>query len=189
MTRRRRARTLSHGLSPTRPSQAARRRSPLTSRARPAATSPVSVADRLRRRRVADARRLPSTGGTTTVAHIYDDDGTFTVRVTRHRHGGQRSQTQRSGDRGRAGASIASASRHRATTPATGADRDVHGDGDRWAGVTIRRYEWTFGDGSTQSTTTNDDFDTAYSSTGQKTREGAGDRVGRIRKARRSTRS
>jgi PKD repeat protein len=109
---------------------------------------------------------IASTGGTTTVAHTYRDDGTYTVSVT-VTDTANNTQTQDLLIEVAPAAPIAVSLTASDTTPATGEIVVFTATATAGTGVVIRRYEWTFGDGSTQSTTTNT-ISHSYGSAGQK---------------------
>jgi PKD domain-containing protein len=109
---------------------------------------------------------VASTGGTTTVAHKYGNDGTYTVTVSAT-DSANNTQTQQ--------LVISVAPRPPVTvsltastvTPTTGQIVVFTASASAGTGVTIQRYEWTLGDGSTQSTTANS-ISHSYGSAGQK---------------------
>jgi adhesin/invasin len=105
---------------------------------------------------------VPSTGGTTTVAHTYDEDGTYTVRVRAIDTAG-RAQSQDLVIAVQPGMTVALTASD--TTPATGQSVTFTAI---VTGGTATVYEWTFGDGSAQTTGTASTTHT-YNATGSKT--------------------
>jgi adhesin/invasin len=97
---------------------------------------------------------VPSTGGTTSVSHTYDDDGTFTVTVVVTDTAGNQ-QTQQLVIAVRAAPPIPLSLSVSDTTPAVGQLVVFTATATIPTGVTIVRYEWELGDGSTQSTSSN----------------------------------
>jgi Bacterial Ig-like domain (group 1)/PKD domain len=89
---------------------------------------------------------VPSTGGTTTVAHIYDEDGTYTVRVRVIDTAG-RTQSQDLVIAVQPGLAVTLTASD--TTPATG--QSVTFTAIVSGGIATN-YEWTFGDGSGDTT-------------------------------------
>ena len=109
---------------------------------------------------------VASTGGTTTVAHTYGSDGTYTVSVT-VTDTANNTQTQQLVIEVAPAAPIAVSLGASDSTPNTGQIVVFTATATGGTGVVIRRYEWTLGDGSTQSTTTNT-ISHSYGSAGQK---------------------
>jgi hypothetical protein len=109
---------------------------------------------------------VASTGGTTTVAHTYGNDGTYTVSVT-VTDTANNTQTQELVIEVAPAAPIAVSLEASDSTPTTGQIVVFTATATAGTGVVIRRYEWTLGDGSTQSTTTNT-ISHSYGSAGQK---------------------
>ena len=109
---------------------------------------------------------IASTGGTTTVAHTYGDDGTYTVSVT-VTDTANNSQTQHMVIEVAPAAPIAVSLAASDSTPTTGQIVVFTATATGGTGVVIQRYEWTLGDGSTQSTTANT-ISHSYGSAGQK---------------------
>jgi PKD domain/Bacterial Ig-like domain (group 1) len=109
---------------------------------------------------------VASTGGQTTVAHTYDDDGTFTVSVT-VTDTANNVQTQQLVIQVAPAPPVAVSLSASDQTPSTGDIVVFTATATAGAGVTIRRYEWELGDGSTQSTTSNT-ISHSYNSAGQK---------------------
>jgi PKD repeat protein len=115
-----------------------------------------------------EARTLavPSTGGTTNVSHTYDDDGTFTVTVVVTDTAGNQ-QTQQLVIAVRAAPPIPLSLSVSDTTPAVGQLVVFTATATIPTGVTIVRYEWELGDGSTQSTSSNS-ISHAFGAAGQR---------------------
>jgi len=109
---------------------------------------------------------VASTGGQTTVAHTYEDDGTFTVSVT-VTDTANNVQTQQLVIEVAPAPPVTVSLVASDTTPNTGEIVVFTATATAGPGVTIRRYEWTLGDGSTQSTTTNT-ISHSYGAAGQK---------------------
>ena len=109
---------------------------------------------------------VASTGGQTTVAHTYEDDGTFTVSVT-VTDTANNVQTQQLVIEVAPAPPVTVSLGASDTTPNTGEIVVFTATATAGPGVTIRRYEWTLGDGSTQSTTTNT-ISHSYGAAGQK---------------------
>ena len=109
---------------------------------------------------------VASTGGTTTVAHTYGNDGTYTVSVA-VTDTANNTQTQELVIEVAPAAPIAVSLEASDPTPTTGQIVVFTATATAGTGVVIRRYEWTLGDGSTQSTTTNT-ISHSYGSAGQK---------------------
>ena len=115
------------------------------------------------------------------------DHGRAHLRRRRHVHGlgdgdryGQQHPDAATGDRRGAGAPDRRQSRGVRRDTRHGADRRVYRHGDcRHRRRRFSAYEWTLGDGSTQSTTTQHDF-TQLRLGGTEAREGEGDRIGRF---------
>ena len=97
---------------------------------------------------------VPSTGGTTTVAHTYEDDGTYTVTVTVTDTVGNQ-QTQQLVIAVRAAPPVPVNLTASDTTPAVGQIVVFTATATVPTGVAITRYEWNLGDGTTQSTLSN----------------------------------
>ena len=104
---------------------------------------------------------VPSTGGTTTVAHIYDEDGTYTVRVRVIDTAG-RAQSKDLVIAVQPGLTVTLTASD--TTPATGQSVTFTAI---VTGGNATVYEWTFGDG-TGATTIVASTTHAYTSIGQK---------------------
>jgi Bacterial Ig-like domain (group 1)/PKD domain len=109
---------------------------------------------------------VASTGGQTTVAHTYEDDGTYTVSVS-VTDSANNVQTQQLVIEVVPTPPIAVSLSASSVTPTTGQIVVFTATASAGTGVTIRRFEWTLGDGSTQSTTTNT-ISHSYGSAGQK---------------------
>lgn len=109
---------------------------------------------------------VASTGGQTSVAHTYDDDGTYTVSVT-VTDSANNTQTQQLVLNVVPTPPLAVSLTASSLTPSTGEIVVFTADATPAAGETIKRYEWTLGDGSTQSTTANTISHT-YGAAGQK---------------------
>ena len=105
---------------------------------------------------------VASSGGTTTVAHTYEEDGTFTVRVRAIDSAGA-AQTQDLIIAVLPGMTVTLTASD--TTPATGQSVTLTAV---VIGGTATVFEWTFGDGSAQTTATGSTTH-SYTSTGSKT--------------------
>ena len=110
---------------------------------------------------------VASTGGSTSVSHTYDDDDTYTVTVT-VTDSANNTQTQQ--------LVIAVSPAPPLTVSLTASDATLSKGQvvvftatatTGSASVTVQRYEWTLGDGTTQSTSTNS-ISHSYGSNGQK---------------------
>jgi PKD repeat protein len=109
---------------------------------------------------------VASTGGTTTVAHTYEDDGTYTVTITATDTAGN-TQTQQLVIAVRAAPPVALSVVASDTTPDVGQIVVFTATPTVASGVTVTRYEWDLGDGSTQSTSANT-ISHEYGSAGQR---------------------
>ena len=109
---------------------------------------------------------VASTGGTTTVAHVYEGDGTYTVRVTATDSQGN-TQTQEIVVAVQPPPPVTVNLSASTLAPAKNQIVVFTANASAGTGVTIRRYEWTLGDGTTQSTTANT-ISHSYGSAGQK---------------------
>jgi PKD repeat protein len=106
---------------------------------------------------------VPSTGGTTTVAHIYEEDGTYTVRVRVIDTAG-RAQSKDLVIAVQPGLAVTLTAND--TTPAKG--QSVTFTAIVSGGIATN-YEWTFGDGSGDTTGIGGSTTHTYTSTGKKT--------------------
>ena len=115
-----------------------------------------------------DTRTLSvaSTGGTTTVAHTYGSDGTYTVTVSATDTAGN-TQTQQMVLAVAPAAPVTVSLTASDATPDVGQIVVFTATASGGIGTTISRYEWTLGDGSTQSTTANT-ISHSYAASGQK---------------------
>ncbi|MBK5296018.1 MAG: PKD domain-containing protein [Vicinamibacteria bacterium] len=109
---------------------------------------------------------VASTGGTTAVAHTYGNDGTYTVSVT-VTDSANNIQTQQLVINVVPAPPVTVSLTASTLAPTTGQIVVFTASASAGTGVTIRRYEWTLGDGSTQSTTANT-ISHSYGSAGQK---------------------
>jgi PKD repeat protein len=109
---------------------------------------------------------MPSTGGTTNVAHTYDEDGTYTVTVVATDTAGNQ-QTQQSVIAVRAAPPVPLSATVTDSTPSVGQIVVFTATATVPTGVTITRYEWDFDDGSTQSTSSSS-ISHSFASVGQR---------------------
>jgi len=109
---------------------------------------------------------VASTGGTTTVVHKYDNDGTYTVTVSAT-DSANNTQTQQLVIAVAPAPPVTVSLTASTVSPTTGQIVVFTASASAGTGVTIQRYEWTLGDGSTQSTTANT-VSHSYGSAGQK---------------------
>ena len=125
---------------------------------------------------------VASTGGQTSVAHIYEDDGTFTVSVT-VTDTANNVQTQQLVIEVAPAPPVTVSLGASDTTPNTGEIVVFTATATAGPGVTIRRYEWTLGDGIDAEHDDQHDF-TQLRRGRTEAREGQSDCVGRFRRAR-----
>lgn len=110
--------------------------------------------------------RIPSSGGTTTVSHVYDREGTFTVSVTVIDASGAR-QTQQLVVTVVAAPPIPLTLTATPQSPAAGQIVTFVATPSLGSGVSVARYEWNFGDG-TERTTTSGTTTHSYASAGSR---------------------
>jgi PKD repeat protein len=109
---------------------------------------------------------VPSTGGTTNVAHTYDNAGTYTVSVVATDSAGNQ-QTQELVIAVREAPPVPISLSASDTTPAVGQIVVFTATATLPSGVSITRYEWNLGDGTSQSTTSNS-ISHSYGAAGQR---------------------
>ena len=114
-----------------------------------------------------DSRSLGALpNGATTVGHVYRNDGSYTVALTVTDSGGN-STTQRTVVVVLPAAPVTVSLTASDSTPNVGQIVVFTATASGGTGTTISRYEWTLGDGSTQSTTANT-ISHSYAGSGQK---------------------
>jgi hypothetical protein len=109
---------------------------------------------------------VPSTGGSTTIAHTYEDDGSYTVTVVATDSAGNQ-QTQQLVIAVRPAPPLTLNVTASDSSPSVGQLIVFTATPGVSAGVTVTRYEWDLGDGTTQSTASNT-ISHSYGSAGQR---------------------